>query len=211
MMLAMSAPPARAGCSSVLGDDPACGGSKAGVAAQRIFGLEIEVAFDREFQRAAQRFDLLKADGAQLRLAETGITETVQDVGFLGIALADEPGRAGVWCEELDDGLGSKPGSSMLARPLARSCSRMVSVMSCMTASIWAALRSRAWRRRAGEASVGVRPYSVWCGPGLTPTRRRSGVRNRLIGAPKGGARSAAFAPDSCSLPLVSFARNIFG
>ncbi len=54
--------PARAGGAheQSLGDDDAGRDSHAGVSTQRILRLEIEVAFDREPQRAAQRLDLRK-------------------------------------------------------------------------------------------------------------------------------------------------------
>jgi len=75
----------------------------AGVAAERLVGLEEQVALDRKTELAAHRLDLREADVAQLRAAEAEVTKAEGEVRVLRIEFCQKPGRAGVGREELHD------------------------------------------------------------------------------------------------------------
>ncbi|OIM95906.1 hypothetical protein BLN97_02825 [Bradyrhizobium elkanii] len=64
----------------------------------------MKVPFHGEAQRASDFHDFGEMDPAELRVSERKITQTEKSVWLIGIGLADEPSRARIGCEELDDG-----------------------------------------------------------------------------------------------------------
>lgn len=64
---------------------------------------EVSVALDAQAHRAAQRGEFGETHVAEFGTAEAEIGESEQAIVIEWIDLGEEPGRCGVWREELDD------------------------------------------------------------------------------------------------------------
>src|SRR5271166_752203 len=80
------------------------------VSRNRTLGLEAEVTFDRQAELTAKRRDLRQPDGAVFSEAHAEVAKRPKAIVVLGVDLGDEPGRAGVGCEELHHGPGIVSG-----------------------------------------------------------------------------------------------------
>src|SRR5208337_165080 len=80
------------------------------VSRNRTLSLEAVFTFDWQAELAAKRLNLGKPYGAVFGEAHAEVAQRPKAIVVLGVDLGDEPGRAGVGCEELHHGPGIVSG-----------------------------------------------------------------------------------------------------
>jgi hypothetical protein len=88
---------------SVSGLDVASACREHRVVGQRLVGLELQITFDREPERATHGFQLRDRDIAELGTAEPQVTQAEGDVGIFRMEFRQEPDGIRIRREQLHD------------------------------------------------------------------------------------------------------------